>query len=208
MSRRAAGAAGGHAGGDVNAGGVAEDVVQGLRLGDVAAGAAEDDDQLGLVVEDVGVDLRQDDGAAGAEDGVGGLEEAPHRRGLAVAELAEVAAHGQQLRAWHRRLERHGRQRLRGALGSQARQLRLELFVARDQRLHGVVPAEGPHQGADVDDAALGQQARPALVEDHQLDSPSPLAFLGHCGCRGACSLGAGRRRRRTGTHKGRSRQR
>ena len=170
------------------------------------------------MVEDVGIDLRQDDGAAGAEEGVRGLEEAPHRLGLACTELTVVAAHGQHLRAWHRRLERHGRQRLRGALGSQACQLRLELVVARDQHLHGVLPAEGPRQGADVDDAALGQQARPALVEDHQVDFPVPLASLGPCGrrvaslgpCgrRGAGTLGAGRRRRRTAPRKGRGRQR
>src|SRR6185503_6262280 len=92
VATAAAGSAGGHAGGDVNPGGVAKDVVQRLSLGDVSASAAKDDDQLGLVVEDVGVDLRQDDGAAGAENGVGGLEEAPHRLGLAGPELAVVAA--------------------------------------------------------------------------------------------------------------------
>ena len=62
---------------------------------------------------------------------------------------------------------------------------------------------------SDVNDAALGQQPRPALVEDHQPDSPSHVAFRGRCGCRGACGgLGAGRRRGRTTTHKGRGRQR
>ena len=101
----------------------------------MVAGLAEDDHQLRFVVEDVGVDVRQHHGRPAADERVGRLEEAPHRRGLAVAVLAVVAAHGQHLGARQRRfqrdrLERHGIAR-RGELDEARLQLAKRSMMAR-----------------------------------------------------------------------------
>ena len=81
----------------------------------------------------------------------------PHMgEGSRCAELAVVAAHGEDLGARHRRLERHVCEGQRVALGGQAVEVGLELVVVPDERPHCVLAAEGPHELGDVDDAAIG----------------------------------------------------
>ena len=88
------------AGGNVVAAGVAEDMVEGVFLGDIAAVVLDDDDHLTLGIEPLDF-LGPDDGVLGADNAGGCLVEDHRVLGCgAVADVAGVVqAHGEDL-AW------------------------------------------------------------------------------------------------------------